>query len=72
MADKFLSTVVSQHGLLECIMSDPDPRFHDHFWDELMLFLDITVTFSIALHPKTNWMAEVTNCTMELLLQIYV
>ena len=38
---KFLSMVVSQHGLLECIISDFAQRFHGHFWDELMFLLDI-------------------------------
>ena len=36
IADKFLSTVVSQHGLPECITSDRDLCFHGHFWEELM------------------------------------
>ena len=65
VADKFLSTVVSQHGFPECIMSDRDPRFHGHFWEELMSLLDMTLTFSMALHPQTDGMAEVTNRTME-------
>ena len=31
VAEKFLSMVVSQHGLPECITSDCDPRFCGHF-----------------------------------------
>ena len=65
VADKFLSMVVSQHGLPEYIMSDRDPRFCGHFWEDLMSLLDITLTFSMALHPQTDGMAEVTNRTME-------
>ena len=65
VADKFLSTVVSQHGLPECITSDRDPRFRGHFWEELMSLLDTTLTFSTASHPQTDGMAEVTNRTME-------
>ena len=65
IADKFLSTVVSQHGIPECIMSDYDPHFHGHFWEELMSLLDIILTFSMALCPQTDGMAEVTNHTME-------
>ena len=71
MADKFLSTVVSQYGLPECIMSDHDCQFCGHFWDELMSLLDMTLTFSIASHPQTNGIAEVMNYTMEQLLQIH-
>ena len=65
IADKFLSMVVSQHRLPECIMSDHDPCFRGHFWEELMSLLDTILTFSMALHPQTDRMAEVTNHTME-------
>ena len=65
IADKFLSMVVSQHGLPECIMSDHDPRFRGHFWEELMSLLDTTLTFSMASHPQTDGMAEVTNHTIK-------
>ena len=65
VADKFLSTVISQHGLPECITSNRDPHFHGHFWEELMTLLDTTLTFSMDLHPQTDGMAEVTNYTME-------
>ena len=65
VSDKFLSIVVSQHRLLECIMSDHEPCYCGHFWDDLMSFLDITVTFSMALHPQTDGVAEVTNHNIE-------
>ena len=65
MADKFLSTVVSQYELPECITSDHDFHFCGHFWDELISLLDMILTFSMALHNQTDGMAEVTNCTVE-------
>ena len=65
VAEKFLSTVVHQHGLPECITSGCDPRFRGHFWEELMSLLDTTLTFSMASHPQTDGMAEVMNHTME-------
>ena len=49
IADKFLSTVLSQHRLPECITSDCDPYFHGHFWDKLMSLLDMTLTL-VQLH----------------------
>ena len=49
-------------------MSDCDPRFHGHFCDELISLLDTTFTFTMALNPQTNGMAEVTNHTIEQLL----
>ena len=42
MADKFPSTVVSQHKLSESITSNHDPHFCGHFRDESMPFLDTT------------------------------
>ena len=51
LLNKFLSMVVSQHGLPECIMNNYDPHFSGHFWDELMSLLDMTLTFYAALTP---------------------
>ena len=48
MADKFPGTVVSRCSLLKGIMSDYDPRFYGHFWDELMPPLDTTLMFNMA------------------------
>ena len=71
VADIFLSMVVSQNGFPECIMSNHDPCFYGHFWDEFMSLLDMTLIFSMALHLQTDRMAEVTNHNMEKLLQIH-
>ena len=57
IANKFLSIVGSQHGLLECIVSNHDPRFCGHFWDDLMSLLDIILTFSMDSHLQTDRMA---------------
>ena len=65
MADKFLSMVVSQYELPDCITSDHDPHFLCHFWDELMTLPDTTLTFSTTSHPQTDGIAEVVNHTME-------
>ena len=65
IADSFLSMVVNQYRLKECITIDRDPHFCGHFWEELMSLLDMTLTFSIALQPQTDRMAEAMNCTME-------
>ena len=59
MAYKFPSAVVSQHGLLECVMGDCDGQFHGHFWDKLMSLLDTIFTFTMALYLQTERIAEV-------------
>ena len=51
LSDIFLSMVVNQHGLPECIISDYDPHFYNYFWDELISLLDRTLTLSMALYP---------------------
>ena len=61
IADKLLSIVVSYHKLPECIMSDCGPHFHGHFWEELMSFLDMMLTFSMVSQPQIDGMDEVTN-----------
>ena len=63
--DIFLSIVVSQHRLPKCTMSDYDPHFHGHFWEELMSLLEMVLIFSMASHYQTDGMAEVVNHTME-------
>ena len=65
MADKFLTVVVNQYSLLECITNNHDPHFCEHFWENLMPLLDMTLTFSTALQPQPDGIAEVTNYTME-------
>ena len=46
-------------------MSNRDPCFCGHFWEESISLLDMTRTFSMALHFQTDGMVEVMNCTME-------
>ena len=65
MVDKFLSMIVSQYELPECIMSEHDPHFCGYFWNEFMSLLDMTLIFSMAWHPQTDLMPEVTNHTIE-------
>ena len=52
-------------------MSDYDPQFCGHFWDQLIFLLEMIITFSMTLHPQTDRMAEVTNYTVEWLLYIH-
>ena len=65
LADKFLSTVVSQHRILDNITSNCDLCFPGHFWDELMPLLDMILIFSMASYPQTDGIAEATNYIIE-------
>ena len=68
VADKFLSTVDIQCRLPLCILSDHDPRLCGHYWDDLVSLVDQKPTFSIALHPQTDGIAQVTNHIIDYLL----
>ena len=72
MAEKFLGMVVIQYGLPKCITSNHDPQFCGLFWDDLMSLLNTALIFSMATHPQTDGMAEVTSHAIEQLLYIHV
>ena len=70
VADNFFCHVFSQHGLPQTIMADWDLRFMAKLWQELIKAHGTALYFSTVHYPQTDSMAEVTNCTMEQLLQI--
>ena len=53
-------------------MSNQDPQFCGHFWDDLVSLLDMILTFSMASHPQIDRIAEVRNHTIEQLLCLNV
>ena len=69
LARLFLSTVVRQHGLLKCIISDRDPRFTAHFWKSFWQSLGTTLSMSTAFHPQTDGQTENANKTLEIMLR---
>ena len=73
MANKFLSTIVTQSRLPECIIINHDLRFHSYNWYKFMIILlDTFLTFSMALYPQINRIIEVMNYILEKLLGIQV
>ena len=51
VASHFLAEIMSHHGIPETIISDREPRFQGSFWKELVINLNISLSFSIAFHP---------------------
>ena len=58
LASSFVHTVVRAHGVPEEIISDRDPRFTAHFYDELTKLMGITLRMSTARHPQTDGQSE--------------
>ena len=69
LARLFLSTIVRQHGLPKCIISDRDPRFTAHFWKAFWGALGTTLNMSTAFHPQTDGQTENANKTLEVMLR---
>jgi uncharacterized protein with von Willebrand factor type A (vWA) domain len=64
--------IIRHHGVPISIVSDRDPRFTSHFWDELWKLMGTNLHMSTAYHPQTDGQTERTNRTMEEILRNYV
>ena len=69
LARLFMDTVVRQHGLPKCIISDRDPRFTAHFWKSFWNGLGTTLSMSTAFHPQSDGQTENANKTLEIMLR---
>lgn len=58
LARSFTHMVIRQHGVPESIVSDRDPRFTAHFYEELSRLLGITMRMSTARHPQSDGQSE--------------
>jgi len=71
VADSFIHTVVSVHGLPHSILSYRDKVFTSKFWEQICKRQGITVARSSAYHPQTNGQTEVLNRCLEMYLRCY-
>lgn len=60
----FIDSVVRHHGLPASIVSDRDPRFTGHFWQQFWKRLGTTLSMSTAYHPQTDGRSEREQRTM--------
>ena len=71
IAQAFFQHVVAYHGLPHNIISVQDPKFTGQFWRAPMKEMKIELHFSTAFPPLSDGLAEVSNHTLDQLLQLY-
>ena len=72
IANLFFKHVWKLHGLPTKLISDRDPRFSSHFWQELMRALGVHVALTTPYNPSSDGQSENTNKTVEQILRAYV
>ena len=58
LASSFIHTIVRTHGVPESVVSNCDPRFTAHFYDELSKLMGIELRMSTARHPQSDGQSE--------------
>ena len=53
------------HGMPTSIVSDRDPVFTSHFWQELKRLQGVQLAMSSAYHPQSDGQTEVVNKSLE-------
>ena len=64
--------VVRLHGIPLSIITDRDPRFTSHFWQNLWKLAGTKLNMSTAYHPQSDGQTERANQTLEAMLRSYV
>uniref|UniRef100_A0A8R7UR97 Integrase catalytic domain-containing protein n=1 Tax=Triticum urartu TaxID=4572 RepID=A0A8R7UR97_TRIUA len=71
VAQLYLHLVYKIRGLPGSIVSDRDPVFTSHFWQELFRGAGIELRLSTANHPQTNGQTEHINHCVETFLRCF-
>lgn len=65
LASVFMRKIYRLPGLPKTIVSDRDPLFLSHFWNELFKEIGTKLLHSSAYHPQTDGQTEVVNRCLE-------
>jgi hypothetical protein len=69
VAKAFFDNIVRLHGMPTSMVSDRDPVFTGHFWQELFKLSGTQLHFSSAFHPQSDRQSEATNRIITLYLR---
>lgn len=65
VAQLFIDLVCNLHGFPHSLISDQDPIFMSHFWQELYKLSGTKLWMSTSYHPQSNSQIEVLNRVLE-------
>jgi len=69
IARAFFHDIVRLHGFPDSIVSNRDPVFAGHVWQDLFCQLSVQLRMSMAFHPQTDGQSEAMNKTIAMYLR---
>lgn len=72
VADLFARMVCKLHVIPKTVVSDRDPIFHSHFWQELCWFSGTKLRMPTAYRPQSDSQTEIVNKVLQQYLRCFV